>query len=471
MGSTSNEKGVGDVFMHRVSALYSSLHFYRMASSGSCELQDSLSCGVCFEPYDSSSHLPKMLLCQHTFCNSCIERLINESNLYSDTFECPVCRTQISSDEVRINLAVKDIVEAALTKEKAKQFCPKHPAKECQIICTDCLQFLCGVCTIKGDHVGHTVDDIDEAKDTMKIRLTTAVETKIANLVKATSTKVDKMKKELAQQEEDINTRLNTVIYMITKALNEWKQTQLQKIQQTIDRELETSEALQESWRKKLQLSDLQSIVTGCKEAESKETEVEALSFDVSLRKINLDELQSTLSSLCDTIKTLLKDSEMQPSLQASSSPRDLTAEDTDKNPICWDFIVQLCSCAVPQKDHRTYPYIPQCVKRVANMYNRNRNLQFHRVVHFKQERRDKLLCKTDDFLFGYSFKENQNHLVEGLWEPSLGKLVEFVEKEKDVLHDREYATKIKNALNEFERALDCYIRNGRTEIYWEIRK
>ena len=80
-------------------------------------------------------------------------------------------------------------------------------------------------------------------------------------------------------------------------------------------------------------------------------------------------------------------------------------------------------------------------------MYNCNRNTQFHRVVHFKQDGHDQLLCKADDFLFGYDYKENQRHLIKGLWDPLLSQCVEFVGKEKDVLHDQRYASKIKKSL------------------------
>ena len=169
-----------------------------MATGGSCQIQDSLSCGVCFERYDGSIHLPKMLPCQHTFCCSCIDSLIGDSNLL-DAFECPVCRSQVRSNEVRTNLAVMDIVEAVVAKEKAKLFCLKHPAKECQLVCIDCLQMLCAMCMIKAEHMGHKVDDIDESKVTLKKRLETSVQTKIVHLEKATAIKVDNLKKELAQ--------------------------------------------------------------------------------------------------------------------------------------------------------------------------------------------------------------------------------------------------------------------------------
>ena len=439
-----------------------------METGGSCQVQDSLSCGVCFERYDGATHLPKILPCQHTFCNSCIDSLIDDSNVL-DAFECPVCRGQVCSDEVRTNLVVIDIVEAVVAKEKAKLFCLKHPTKECQLVCIDCLQMLCAMCMIKAEHNGHAGVDIDDAKVSVKKRLSASLDTKIANMEKATAAKVDKMKLELAQQEQDMNTRLNTVIYMITQALNEWKKTQLQKAQQAIDKELETSKAQQESLTEKLQLSDLQSIMSACKEVESKEAEVEAISIDVSLPKISLEELQNKMISLCDMIQTLIKGNDILPSSQLS--PTSSSPEDTDESHISWDFIVQLCSCAVQQKGPSRHPYIPQCVKRVANMYNHNRNTQFYGVVHYKQEGHDQLVSKTDDFIFIYNYKENQKNSVEGLWNPRASQWVKFMEKAKDVLHDQEYATKIKYALDAFQATLDCYVRKGRPELWWEIQK
>ena len=456
-------KGAGDVFMPRVSVFYYSLYFYRMASGGSYELQDSLHCSVCFEPHDSSSHLSKMLSCQHTFCSSCIESLINESKLFGaivDTFECPVCRSQIRSDEVRTNLAVKDIVEAAVTKEKAKLFCPKHSAKECQIICTDCLQFLCGVCTIKGEHVGHTIDDIDEAKDIMKKRLTTLVETKIANLEKATAAKVEKQKKQLAQQEQDIN----TIIYMIVEALNEWKKTQLQTAQQAINKELEMSNAQQTSWREKLRVSDFQSLMSACKEAEADGNS--DINTNVPLTMVNLVVLQNKLNSLCDSIQALIKDNDVLPS--SSPAPTPASPADTAENPISWDFIVHLCSYAVPQNNPcAKRSYIPPCVTRVAKMYNRNRNRQFLHVFHDKRKRHNRLLCRTDDFIYKYDCSDSQRHFIYGVWDSRVSKNIEFLNENKDVLHDQEYAQDIKNAIERWRKITLNNMMNGKPELRW----
>ena len=412
-----------------------------MASGVSYQVHDRLSCTVCFERYDSSTHLPRILPCQHTFCSSCIASLLSLCDRF---FECPVCRSHVSSDDVHTNLAVADIAEAVVSGEKAKLFCPSHTSKECQLVCVDCYKLLCAVCVVKGEHAGHTVDDVDDAMVAMKKRLADAVEMKIRNLDKVTTDK-------LAHYEQE----LNTIVYMFTEALNNWKKTQLQIAYQAMGKEIETSKAQQALWKQKLQISDLQSMMTACKEAEAKENTT--ISTDVSLLNINLEELQCKLNSLCDNIQTLIKNN----GATQSSSRTPLKREKTSGSHISWDFIVHLCNSALPQNDPRTCPYIPECVQRVANMYDFKRNTRFLRVVRGEHELHDRLLCKTDDFVFYYHCSENKKHGVNGLWDPRVSPDVEFLEKGTDLLHDPKYITQIRDALERWQKRTLYNMRNG----------
>ena len=424
-----------------------------MASSGFCQVQDSLSCGVCFERYDGSTHLPKILPCQHTLCCSCIDSLIDADFLLNE-FECPLCRCQVTSDDVHTNLAVKDIVEAIAIEENAKLFCPKHPAKECQLVCTDCYQPLCTICVqglTKGEHKGHNIDDVDGAKVAMKKSLTSTVEKKIEDIKKATATKKDK----LAHYEKEVQ----TVICIIIEVLNEW-----QKLQTVINKELETSKAEQESWARKLEISDLKSMMTACKEAKAEG----GSTLDISLPRVNLDELQNKVDLLNIRVQALNKDNNH---LHQLSSPPLTPTSNTDENHTSWDFILHLCNSAVPQEDPSKRPYIPPCVQRVANMYNRNRNMQFLRVVHDKRKGHDTLICRTDDFIYKYDCSESREHIVDGVWNPRMSLEVGFLEKWKDVLHDPEYAIKIINALETWKGSLHHHMRNGRPEILWEFNE
>ena len=89
------------------------LFCFRMATSGSVSgILDRVSCRVCMEPFDNNTHVPKLLPCQHTFCNSCLCELINNS-FDLDTIECPVCRSKhtIPANGFTTNRIALDIVE------------------------------------------------------------------------------------------------------------------------------------------------------------------------------------------------------------------------------------------------------------------------------------------------------------------------------------------------------------------------
>ncbi|KAG8448511.1 hypothetical protein GDO86_015559 [Hymenochirus boettgeri] len=48
-------------------------------------------CIICFTPYDSLFHLPKILSCKHVFCLECLSR-ITVGSTQPDTLSCPICR-------------------------------------------------------------------------------------------------------------------------------------------------------------------------------------------------------------------------------------------------------------------------------------------------------------------------------------------------------------------------------------------
>ena len=67
-----------------------------------------LDCPVCFDRYDQSSKCPRMLNCGHTFCHSCLERILQNSKL------CSTCNKKITFNnvgDVPINYALKSILD------------------------------------------------------------------------------------------------------------------------------------------------------------------------------------------------------------------------------------------------------------------------------------------------------------------------------------------------------------------------
>ncbi|XP_046709789.1 E3 ubiquitin-protein ligase RNF168 isoform X2 [Silurus meridionalis] len=48
-------------------------------------------CGVCYERYSRSKHVPRVLFCNHTFCGPCLETMATQKGGML-TVRCPLCR-------------------------------------------------------------------------------------------------------------------------------------------------------------------------------------------------------------------------------------------------------------------------------------------------------------------------------------------------------------------------------------------
>ena len=443
-----------------------------MATGGSSSDQDSLSCGVCFESFDTTTHLPKALPCLHTFCCSCIQSLIDVAHrTFEDTFKCPECRNKVAPSDVRTNLTVRNIVEELMDKQSSKMFCSDHSGKECHMICTDCCKPVCSACIkglMKGPHRDHNIEDIEDVKAEMKERINAVLKDKIASLEKKTISEVNKLERQSQKYEMDVN----TVVYMVTEAVHAWKAEQLQKERQgaqaAIDKQKALCESQKEAWTRKLNLTSSKDLVEAIREIEkvSKSTTAPP---DVELPLMDLSNLQDKLISLCTTIRTMTKDNNL-PSPSGNSTS---AAQEKAEEAIHWDFIVHLCNCAIANKGNdkkqqntNTNTYLPKCVKHVANLYNPKRNKKFSRVASCMWQGDNILFCRTDDFIFrcNYNLKSTS---VLGMWLPNAHNLIKEFEEVDNVLNDPEYSEIINKALQVWETGL-CSLKTGTVEIKWE---
>ncbi|CAF1298715.1 unnamed protein product [Adineta steineri] len=79
------------------------------------KIDDLLQCPICLEVF----YDPKVLDCQHTFCNNCLKvHLAASARMFSTTnsVECPICRRRTnlinnSIDSLPGNYIVRDIIE------------------------------------------------------------------------------------------------------------------------------------------------------------------------------------------------------------------------------------------------------------------------------------------------------------------------------------------------------------------------
>lgn len=85
-----------------------------------------MECQICFETFDSKNFIPKLLTnCGHSFCNICIQRLINNKKYII----CPICREQTklnSYKEVPTNYSIIEIIDKSKEYEKSKSILERY---------------------------------------------------------------------------------------------------------------------------------------------------------------------------------------------------------------------------------------------------------------------------------------------------------------------------------------------------------
>ena len=284
--------------------------FQKMATAApddTYQAQDSLSCGVCFERYNGASRLPKILPCQHTFCVACVDSLAIDSD---DGFECPVCRNKTSTEDVRTNLAVRDIVEeldvqqsTSLLSRASRVLAHVYRLLPAIVYC---------VCERTADR--HTPKSwnwwywrCQGLHEEVSVQV---IEEKIAALGKASASEVDHLMQESENHAKDVE----GIVSKITEMLEAWKQDQLQncqrKAQQAINKQSEMLSSLKVSLNEKLNASDIQGIAKLHKEIGNNCTpSIEMMDTkNIRLQQENLDHLQDKLCSMRDTIRASMKD-------------------------------------------------------------------------------------------------------------------------------------------------------------------
>lgn len=79
-------------------------------------VQDEGTCPICLEIFKN----PHMLSCGHNTCYLCISTFCEKLNV-SD-FNCPVCRSSTPFDQVKPNIALRNMLEAlCLASEKGNR--------------------------------------------------------------------------------------------------------------------------------------------------------------------------------------------------------------------------------------------------------------------------------------------------------------------------------------------------------------
>ena len=216
-------------------------------AQGPDSLEHLLSFQVCFhELQEDGEHIPRLLPCSHTLCQSCIKQLIQNNKL-----ECPECRKTHDAEDVKSFPQNKYLLSQIKRNPKDDKsalreagICKEHQ-KELVLFCTErtCQKAICIVC-LKQSHRKHDVTDVEDGRrevalkdiffikrnlqmkmamiSTTKNDIKTNAENCIRDIIKDKETvnnHFEAMLKKARKTKEEVITQLNDEIATLTENL------------------------------------------------------------------------------------------------------------------------------------------------------------------------------------------------------------------------------------------------------------
>ena len=129
---------------------------------GLSSMSEMTNCPICFELYrENGEHVPRILPCHHTLCESCVTNAIKENSI-----QCPECRVSYQVDNgVRTfpqNKYILGLITVKAGEARMSQPdkpCEEHSSKELTLYCNDCQKPICLKC-LSTTHRGHDVVDL-----------------------------------------------------------------------------------------------------------------------------------------------------------------------------------------------------------------------------------------------------------------------------------------------------------------------
>ena len=158
------------------------------------KLEEHIKCAICLEIYVD----PKLLQCNHVYCEDCLTKLVSRDKQGKPTVTCPTCRQVMPitangdfSPAFHINHLL-EIYEAfrdidAPTSMPAPtatpRFCPFHERKELELFCETCGELVCHNCVFQGQaHSAHEYNLISSSFESYKQNISSSLDPMEKNL-------------------------------------------------------------------------------------------------------------------------------------------------------------------------------------------------------------------------------------------------------------------------------------------------
>ena len=240
-----------------INNFYCSADKYRMATlslplspskAALSKLKSQLTCPICLDQYTD----PRVLPCAHCYCKDCIDHLPVELENGRYVVRCPTCRQpselrERGASSLPVAFHINNLLEIDQLLKKASfvQCCHAHGNKPMDLYCETCEEHICFKCSTEfhRDHMCDRAEDLF-IKHKQQIEACLKPVKEQIDVVKQILNHFDTREREMREQEEVVQKKINDIYQQLMSELQESKRRLSQ----------EAAAALQE----KLQLHSLQ---------------------------------------------------------------------------------------------------------------------------------------------------------------------------------------------------------------------
>ncbi|XP_078584675.1 E3 ubiquitin-protein ligase TRIM32-like [Branchiostoma floridae x Branchiostoma japonicum] len=239
------------------------------------QIREELTCSICLELFSR----PKILPCQHTFCQDCIQF----HALVQIPFQCPVCRQQVrltpkevpgmQDSRIVANLCERLKKQETLPGEvreqhQSKNRCSLHSSRELKLYCKQCQMPVCELC-LEETHENHRTTTVNVAA-----RERSSTDQALINEGRNILESYCSFIRDLRETEKTLNEQKQQRDNSIIQAYNQMVKTMVQQLKQSKDHLLAESQQNHSENLERIQngrdtlLEDVNELYTACDQAE-----------------------------------------------------------------------------------------------------------------------------------------------------------------------------------------------------------
>ena len=232
-----------------------------MAEEALLKLEGQLQCAVCLDTYSN----PKQLLCNHVYCQGCLDKLLERDQQEQLSLACPACRqvTPISERGARalqpafhINnlleiykslLQVKyapplSSIPDGSSAKNAGSYCSEHHDEELKLYCKSCEELICLKCVIEGaQHQNHCYEMPSKVYNQYKGEIIMSLEPleKQLSTINASLAQIETHCEEIFTQQEVVEADIHTSTKRLHEIIDTRKTELISHLQHITQRKLQ----------------------------------------------------------------------------------------------------------------------------------------------------------------------------------------------------------------------------------------